>query len=141
MNKILVVEDEESIAALIRMNLKKAGYQCDLAFSGDEGADLLSENNYDLCLFDIMLHFTGKLFMSVCGTALIWVTAGQLICMYSACAKKPGLKRILKLYIRLVTGLSQGKMDEVILEVIYNNALLCNSGIYGIWKYNYKYPV
>ena len=55
MNKILVVEDEEAIAALIKMNLKKAGYQCDLALSGVEGADLLSENNYDLCLFDIML--------------------------------------------------------------------------------------
>ena len=55
MNKILVVEDEEAIAALIRMNLTKAGYQCDLAFSGDKGADMLSENNYDLCLLDIML--------------------------------------------------------------------------------------
>lgn len=55
MNKILVVEDEEAIAALIKMNLIKAGYQCDMAYSGDEGADKLSENNYDLCLFDIML--------------------------------------------------------------------------------------
>lgn len=55
MNKILIVEDEEAIAALIRMNLTKAGYQCDLACSGDEGADKLSENNYDLCLLDIML--------------------------------------------------------------------------------------
>ena len=55
MNKILVVEDEEAIAALIKMNLTKAGYQCDLAFSGVQGADMLSENNYDLCLLDIML--------------------------------------------------------------------------------------
>ncbi len=30
MNKILIVEDEEAIAALIRMNLTKAGYQLSL---------------------------------------------------------------------------------------------------------------
>lgn len=55
MNKILVVEDEEAIASLIRMNLIKAGYQCDIAYDGASGADKMSENNYDLCLFDIML--------------------------------------------------------------------------------------
>lgn len=55
MNKILIVEDEEAIAALIKMNLVKAGYQCDTAYDGTEGADRLSEKNYDLCLFDIML--------------------------------------------------------------------------------------
>lgn len=55
MNKILVVEDEEAIATLIKMNLIKAGYQCDIASDGVSGADRLSENNYDLCLLDIML--------------------------------------------------------------------------------------
>lgn len=55
MNKILVVEDEESIATLIKMNLIKAGYQCDVAYDGISGADKLSEKNYDLCLLDIML--------------------------------------------------------------------------------------
>ncbi|MDE5779022.1 MAG: response regulator transcription factor [Lachnospiraceae bacterium] len=55
MNKILIIEDEESIATLIKMNLIKAGYQCDVAFDGAEGADKLSENHYDLCLLDIML--------------------------------------------------------------------------------------
>lgn len=55
MNKILVIEDEESIATLIKMNLIKAGYQCDVAFDGAKGADKLSENHYDLCLLDIML--------------------------------------------------------------------------------------
>ncbi len=55
MNKILIIEDEESIATLIKMNLIKAGYQCDVAYDGAEGADKLSENHYDLCLLDIML--------------------------------------------------------------------------------------
>ncbi len=55
MNKILIVEDEEPIANLIYMNLKSAGYFCEIAYDGQEGADKLSENHYDLCLLDIML--------------------------------------------------------------------------------------
>lgn len=55
MIKILIVEDEEAIANLIRMNLKNAGYECHVAASGTEGADRLQENLYDLFLFDIML--------------------------------------------------------------------------------------
>lgn len=55
MIKILIVEDEEAIANLVRMNLKNAGYECHVASSGTEGADLLQENTYDLCIFDIML--------------------------------------------------------------------------------------
>ena len=55
MNKILIVEDEEAIANLIYMNIKNAGYFCEIAYDGQEGADKLSENHYDLCLLDIML--------------------------------------------------------------------------------------
>ena len=54
-NKILIVEDEEAIANLIRINLNKAGYLCDVAYDGLAGADKLAEGRYDLCLFDIML--------------------------------------------------------------------------------------
>lgn len=55
MNKILIVEDEEPIANLIKMNLKNAGYFCDVACDGKEGADKIYANHYDLCLLDIML--------------------------------------------------------------------------------------
>lgn len=55
MNKILIVEDEEPIANLIRMNLTKAGYQCEIAPDGEAAADLISERTYDLILLDIML--------------------------------------------------------------------------------------
>ena len=55
MNKILVVEDEEAIANLISMNLKHAGYECDVANDGGKGADLMAETDYDLCILDIML--------------------------------------------------------------------------------------
>lgn len=55
MNKILVVEDEEAIANLIRMGLKNAGYYCDVANDGQAGADKMQAEHYDLCLLDIML--------------------------------------------------------------------------------------
>lgn len=55
MNKILIVEDEEAIANLIKINLNKAGYLCEVAYDGNTGADKLTEKHYDLCLFDIML--------------------------------------------------------------------------------------
>lgn len=55
MIKILIVEDEEPISNLIRMNLTKAGYQCKCAFDGDTAADMMAENNFDLALLDIML--------------------------------------------------------------------------------------
>lgn len=55
MNRILIVEDEEAIASLIRLNLTKAGYICEVAYDGIAGADKLEEGSFDLCLFDIML--------------------------------------------------------------------------------------
>lgn len=53
--KILVVEDEQSIADLMIMNLTRVGYQCDYACDGKIGADKIEENVYDLVLLDIML--------------------------------------------------------------------------------------
>ncbi len=55
MAKILIVEDEEPISNLIRMNLTKAGYQCKCAFDGKTAADMMAEGQFDLVLLDIML--------------------------------------------------------------------------------------
>lgn len=55
MNKILIVEDEEAIANLIKMNLKNAGYYCDVSNNGKDGADKMQSEHFDLCLLDIML--------------------------------------------------------------------------------------
>ena len=55
MIKILIVEDEEAIANLIRMNLVKAGYQCEVAPDGEAAADAIAERQFDLILLDIML--------------------------------------------------------------------------------------
>lgn len=50
-----MVEDEEPIAELIRMSLKNAGYQCEVCYDGEEGADQIQREHFDLCLLDIML--------------------------------------------------------------------------------------
>ncbi len=53
--KILIVEDEEMIARLIRIGLEKAGYSCECVYDGKAAADLLEEKRYDLIILDIML--------------------------------------------------------------------------------------
>ncbi|MDD3400875.1 MAG: response regulator transcription factor [Eubacteriales bacterium] len=55
MIKILVVDDELPIANLIRMNLSRQGYLCTCAYDGQQAADLIEKNTYDLILLDIML--------------------------------------------------------------------------------------
>ena len=53
--RILIAEDEEPIANLIRMNLRKAGYQCTWASDGEKAADLMDNEMFDLMLLDVML--------------------------------------------------------------------------------------
>ena len=53
--KILVVEDERNIANLLSYHVKKAGYDCDVAYDGKTGLDMALEGGYDLLLLDIML--------------------------------------------------------------------------------------
>ncbi|WMJ23429.1 response regulator transcription factor [Paludicola sp. MB14-C6] len=53
--KILIVEDEKSISDLIKMNLTDEGYKCTCAYDGQEAADIIENNLFDLILLDIML--------------------------------------------------------------------------------------
>lgn len=55
MLQILVVEDEQSISNLIKVNLTRAGYACDCAYDGLAAVDMLDKKPYDLVLLDIML--------------------------------------------------------------------------------------
>lgn len=55
MFKILIAEDEEPIANLIKMNLTRAGYKCVWASDGNIAADHMMNENFDLILLDIML--------------------------------------------------------------------------------------
>lgn len=55
MLRILIAEDEEPIANLIKMNLRRAGYECVWSPDGEKAADLMEEQHFDLVLLDIML--------------------------------------------------------------------------------------
>lgn len=56
-HKILLVEDEKTLAVGLEFNLKNEGYLVDLAENGRIALNLLSENKYDLVILDIMMPF------------------------------------------------------------------------------------
>lgn len=53
--KVLVVEDETSLAELLRYNLEAEGYGVQVAQTGEEGELFLKEETFDLLLLDWML--------------------------------------------------------------------------------------
>jgi heavy metal response regulator len=53
--RILVIEDEVKIAQFIKRGLKEEGYAVDVAGDGEEGHFLLSSNEYDAIILDLML--------------------------------------------------------------------------------------
>ncbi|MHB2148020.1 response regulator [Calditrichota bacterium LG25] len=53
--RILVIEDERKVASALEEGLTNAGYQVDVACSGEDGFYLLSTRRYDLLLLDLML--------------------------------------------------------------------------------------
>jgi len=52
---ILLVEDDESLAFVIKDNLEKAGYQITLATDGEEGCSVFTPGKHALCILDVML--------------------------------------------------------------------------------------
>lgn len=57
MAKILIVDDEFSIANLINEALENAGYDCECAYDGESAADKIENGTYDLVLLDVMLPY------------------------------------------------------------------------------------
>lgn len=53
--KVLIVEDERSIAAEIEAFLKKTFYLCDLAYTAKQGLEKMEENQYNFILLDLGL--------------------------------------------------------------------------------------
>ena len=53
--RILIVEDEEALCALLEYNLKKEGFQIDMRADGEEGLIAISDDKPDLVLLDWML--------------------------------------------------------------------------------------
>lgn len=55
MSTILIVEDEEPIRELIKMNLAMAGYETLEAADGEEALQLINKEKIDLIILDLML--------------------------------------------------------------------------------------
>ena len=53
--KILVVEDEHKIAGAVKRGLEQENFLVDLAYTGPEGYDLASSEDYDGIILDLML--------------------------------------------------------------------------------------
>ncbi len=79
MQKILIVEDEEAIANLIKINLEAEGYRCTCAYDGRSGADYIEGEVFDLILLDIMLPeidgYELLEYIKPMGTPVIFLTA------------------------------------------------------------------
>ena len=53
--RILIVEDEHKIANSIKKGLQQELYAVDVAYTGEDGFDLASSEEYDLIILDILL--------------------------------------------------------------------------------------
>lgn len=77
--QILIVEDEKPISDLIRISLRRAGYQCTCAYDGQAAADALECSSFDLTLLDVMLPeidgFSLMEYIRPLGIPVIFLTA------------------------------------------------------------------
>ncbi|MFP4550008.1 MAG: response regulator, partial [Spirochaetales bacterium] len=53
--RILVVDDEKDIAELLRVNLERAGFAADVAYSGEQALERASKEPFELIVLDLML--------------------------------------------------------------------------------------
>ncbi len=56
-SKILLVEDEETLAIGLEYNLCEEGYSVQIASDGKEAIDLYKDNDFDLIVLDVMLPY------------------------------------------------------------------------------------
>lgn len=55
MSRILIIEDEKSLARFVELELKHEGYETQVALDGREGLEEALNNDYDVILLDLML--------------------------------------------------------------------------------------
>ncbi len=53
--RVLVVDDDKSLADALRRGLEKEGFAVDVAHDGTDGVWLAAENSYDVVVLDVML--------------------------------------------------------------------------------------
>ena len=55
MYNILIIEDEERVASLLKCGLEESGYQVSAAFDGEMGLRLFNSTKFDLVISDVIL--------------------------------------------------------------------------------------
>lgn len=53
--KVLIVEDEQRLADILKMQLEESGFSADIAYDGYIGKQLVEKNKYNLVILDINL--------------------------------------------------------------------------------------
>ena len=53
--KVLIIEDDPTIAKLIAYNLSEAGYESQVVYNGEEGLNIALTVSFDIIIWDIML--------------------------------------------------------------------------------------
>ena len=53
--QILVIEDEQNVAAFIKQGLIEAGYEVVVAYAGEQALELLKQKNIELVILDVIL--------------------------------------------------------------------------------------
>ena len=77
---VLIIEDDNAIAGMIRKTLTGNGYKCENAYDGEEAEELLDRKNWDIILLDIMLPKVSgyellEYINNVCKTPVIIISA------------------------------------------------------------------
>ncbi|MBD3363019.1 response regulator [Candidatus Dojkabacteria bacterium] len=53
--KILIIEDEQSMARVLSLKLGNMGFECFIAKNGNDAVDLIQKQNFDLIVLDLMM--------------------------------------------------------------------------------------
>ena len=53
--RILIIEDDKSLAETLRFKLSRSGFEVDLCHEGEEGLHFIEQQAHDLILLDRML--------------------------------------------------------------------------------------
>ena len=54
-NRILLVEDDQSFGAVLKDYLTINNFEVTLATDGEQGLKEFTENEFDICIFDVMM--------------------------------------------------------------------------------------
>lgn len=106
MAKILMVEDDATLAQMYQKKLTHEGFEVTLAFSGEEGLQIVEQENPDLILLDIMMPGMDgfevikkiKEIKSLASTPIIILTNLGSSDVFIDHAKKMGIKNYLIKY-------------------------------------------